>query len=218
MLASGTPTFAGYIKLDDTATFLALVDRAMEHGRSLASLPPSTYETTLAVNLGHGYPLGALLPLGVGHELVRLDVAWLYQPWISWNAAMLALCLYALVGRIVRRGSLRAIVAFVAAQPALLYGYGQWGGVKEVTAAALVATALALAAEIEQRHRVRSLVPLALACAAVLDTLSVAGAVWLIPLAVGVVALSGHAMRGHVAGLVVAGLLALPALAAAPEF
>ena len=218
VLASGTPTFAGYIKLDDTATFLALVDRAMEHGRSLASLPPSTYETTLAVNLGHGYPLGALLPLGVGHELVRLDVAWLYQPWISWNAAMLALCLYALVGRIIRRGSLRAIVAFVAAQPALLYGYGQWGGVKEVTAAALVATALALAAEIEQRHRVRSLVPLALACAAVLDTLSVAGAVWLIPLAVGVVALSGHAMRGHVAGLVVAGLLALPALAAAPEF
>ena len=95
MLASGTPTFAGYIKLDDTATFLALVDRAMEHGRSLASLPPSTYETTLAVNLGHGYPLGALLPLGVGHELVRLDVAWLYQPWIVERSDACALSLRA---------------------------------------------------------------------------------------------------------------------------
>ena len=62
---------------------------------------------------------------------------------------MLALCLYALVGRIIRRGIVESNRCIVAAQPALLYGYGQWGGVKEVTAAALVATALALAAEIE---------------------------------------------------------------------
>ena len=65
VLFSGTATFAGYIKLDDTATFLALTDRIMDHGRSLAGLAPSTYEATLSVNLAHGYPLGSLLPLGV---------------------------------------------------------------------------------------------------------------------------------------------------------
>ena len=44
---SGQATFAGYIKLDDTATYLAMLDRVMTHGRSLAGLGPSTYEATL---------------------------------------------------------------------------------------------------------------------------------------------------------------------------
>ena len=73
VLASGTPTFAGYVKLDDTATFLALADRILDHGRNLAGLQPSSYEATLGVNLAHGYPLGSLLPLAIGHQLVRTD-------------------------------------------------------------------------------------------------------------------------------------------------
>ena len=38
IVLSGRATFAGYIKLDDTATYLAMTDRVMEHGRSLAGL------------------------------------------------------------------------------------------------------------------------------------------------------------------------------------
>lgn len=48
VLLAGDATFAGYVKLDDTATFLALTDRALEHGRSLEGLAPSSYEATLA--------------------------------------------------------------------------------------------------------------------------------------------------------------------------
>ena len=44
---SGLATFGGYIKLDDTATYLAMLDRAMRHGYDVGSLPPSTYEATL---------------------------------------------------------------------------------------------------------------------------------------------------------------------------
>src|SRR5438309_343232 len=40
VVLSGEPTFAGYIKLDDTATWFAITDRLMEHGRSLSGLPP----------------------------------------------------------------------------------------------------------------------------------------------------------------------------------
>ncbi len=65
IVLSGEATFAGYIKLDDTATWMTLTDRVMEHGRSLRGLPPSTYEATLAFNLGAGYPVGVFLPLGV---------------------------------------------------------------------------------------------------------------------------------------------------------
>src|SRR5919108_834225 len=48
VVLSGEATFAGYIKLDDTATFLALTDRAIEHGRSLEGLAPSSYEAAAA--------------------------------------------------------------------------------------------------------------------------------------------------------------------------
>jgi hypothetical protein len=218
VLASGTATFAGYIKLDDTATFLALVDRAFEHGRSLSGLPPSSYEATLAVNLAHGYPLGAMLPLGLGHELVRADVAWLYQPWISWNAAMLALCLYRLATPLMPRRSSRAIVAFVAAQPALLYGFALWGGVKELVAVSLVATAVALAAELKEPYRVGCLVPFGIVSAALVDAVSLAGTVWLLPLAVVVAPLIKSRPRAALPGAVIAAVLALPAVAAASIF
>ncbi len=39
IVLSGEASFAGFIKLDDTATWLALTDRVMEHGRSLDGLP-----------------------------------------------------------------------------------------------------------------------------------------------------------------------------------
>jgi hypothetical protein len=44
IVLSGEPTFAGYIKLDDTASWLGITDRLMQHGRSLAGLPHSSYQ------------------------------------------------------------------------------------------------------------------------------------------------------------------------------
>src|SRR5207244_7220418 len=102
IVLSGTATFAGYIRLDDTSTFLAMTDRALEHGRGLAGLPPSSYEAALAINLGHGYPIGSLLPLGVGARLTGIDPAWLFQPCIALLGAALALAVYGLTARIVR--------------------------------------------------------------------------------------------------------------------
>jgi hypothetical protein len=218
VLASGTPTFAGYIKLDDTATFLALVDRAFDHGRSLAGLSPSSYEATLAVNLAHGYPLGSVLPLGIGHELVRTDVAWLYQPWLSWNAAMLALCLFRLASPLIRGDSGRTFVAFVAAQSALLYGFALWGGVKELVAAALVATAVAVAAELRSPYGIACLVPVAVVAAALVNAASLAAAVWLVPLIVVLVPIVRRRWSAGLVGLATASALAIPAFVAASAF
>ena len=91
IVLSGRATFAGYIKLDDTATYFAMTDRVMEHGRSLAGLEPSTYERALATTLAIGYPTGSLMPLGIGHQLLSYDVAWLFQPYLTFLAALLAL-------------------------------------------------------------------------------------------------------------------------------
>ena len=56
VVLSGEATFAGYIKLDDAATYFAMTDRVMEHARDLVGLAPSTYEATLATTLALGYP------------------------------------------------------------------------------------------------------------------------------------------------------------------
>jgi hypothetical protein len=182
IVLSGRATFAGYIKLDDTATYLAMTDRVMEHGRSLAGLAPSTYEATLGTTLGIGYPTGSLMPLGLGHQLLSYDSAWLYQPYLAALAALLALTLYALFGRVIPSRPLRAVAAFVAAQPALLYGYALWGGIKELAGALLLALIGALIPwTLEQERRPRAVLPLAAVCAALVCVLSLPGAVWLVP-------------------------------------
>ena len=58
---------------------------------ALAGLPLSTYWATLSYSLARGYPLGSLLPWGVGRALVGQDLLWLFQPYLAFMAAMLAL-------------------------------------------------------------------------------------------------------------------------------
>ena len=219
VVLSGAATFTGWIKLDDGATWLAFADRLLSDGRNTAGLAPSTYEVTLAHNLGNGYPVGAFLPLGIGGRLVRDDLAWVLQPFMAFAAALLALVIYDLVSRVVDRRGLRALVAFVGAQAALYYGYALWGGVKEIVAAPLVALCAALAGDVLRvRASVRTTVPLAIGTAAVLGVQSVGGAIWVIPILVPAVILlvlwRGFAVTLRAAGLfaVVTVALSIPSL------
>ncbi len=208
VVLSGQATFTGYIKLDDSATFMALIDRAMAHGRSLAGLPPSSYEATLWFNLRTGYPLGSMLPLGAGGKLVGQNIAWLYQPYMAFMGGMLGLVLYELARPAIASRPWRALIAFVAAQAALLYGYVLWGGIKESAGAWMVPLVAALIPfTLPVRGPVlaqlRRLVPLAVAAAAVLDTLSAGGVAWLVAplvLAVVLVAVYRSSGRGAPAG------------------
>lgn len=177
VLLSGEATFTGYVKLDDTATWLAITDRVMEHGRDLSGLAPSSYEATLDFTLGRGYPIGAFIPLGVGAQLAAQDPAWVFQPYVATLGAILALGLFTLGAPLIRSGALRAGAAFLAAQPALLFGYSLWGGAKEMVAAALLPAIAALAA-IGGR---RALIPLAIVAAALVAALSVGGVAWVVP-------------------------------------
>jgi hypothetical protein len=229
-ILSGQATFAGYITLDDTSTWLAMTDHVMEHGRSLAGLPPSTYEATLSSYLRHGgYPVGFLLPLGVGSKLVGADIAWLFQPYIAYAAVMLSLSLYELARRLVRSPRLCALIAFVAAQPALLYGYAMWSGIKEVTSAALIGLFAALLPSaflsetaLDERSP-RKLLPVGATVAAELAALSIGAAAWLIPgLAFAVVVavrLDARAFAHKAVALsVIVASLSIPAIVIAPTF
>ncbi|MFN0153600.1 MAG: hypothetical protein ACKVUT_04410 [Gaiella sp.] len=219
VLAAGDPTFAGYVKLDDTATFLAFADHVLDHGRDLSHLPPSTYEATLAVNVANGYPLGSILPLAVGSRLIGVDPAWVWQPYISFGAGLLTFSLFALARPLLGSRWWSAAVAVVGSQSALLLGYALWGGVKEVVAASLLALGAATAGSPAIRTSRAQLVP-ATCLAAFIGVMSLAGLVWLLPLvAVAVIAAyrSGH-LRSATALVVLTAALALPAAQDAGSF
>lgn len=182
VVLSGDPTFAGYVKLDDTATWMAFVDGMMEHGRDLSGLAPSSHQATLQVNLPQGYPVAAFLPLGVGTQLTGTDAAWLVQPYMATMAALLSLCLYWMAAPLLESRPLRALVAFGAAQAGLLFAYSLWGGIKEVALAlgiAVLAATTPAAARGEQGWR--SALPAAVATAALLFMLGTRGAVLALP-------------------------------------
>jgi hypothetical protein len=182
IVLSGHPTFGGYIKLDDTASWVGITDRVMEHGRSLAGLQPSSYQAMLHFYIDSDYPVGVFLPLGIGPVLTGQDSLWLYQPYLAVLAVMLSLALYEITGSMFRSGWARGLAVFVASQPALLFGYTMWGGVKELAAAWLMALLAALLVPALRAPSARTLVAPAVVTAATLGVLSYAGGVWLAPL------------------------------------
>ena len=180
IVLSGQATFAGYIRLDDTATWMALTDRVMEHGRSLAGLAPSTYEATLSFNLGDGYPIGVFLPLGVARALVTRTSAWLIQPYMAFGGGAGG------TGALAARGADRPpasaarwrcrssprIGASVRLLPLGRHQGGR-GGRAPRSSAGLAGFA------IRERCAPRALIPLAIAGAALIGVLSGGGGIWL---------------------------------------
>ena len=224
IVLSGHATFGGYIKLDDTSTWLALTDRVIEHGRDVSSLAPSTYEATVELNLAHGYPVGSFLPLGVGGQVFPVDLAWLFQPYLAFLGAVMALALYVVLAPMIASRPARAVTVFVGSQPALLFGYYIWGGIKEMAAAWALALIAAFVPASIRAGSLRALLPVAVAGAAILSILSYGGGVWLVPLLLPALAAAvrlwglGRAARLALGFLLVGGLLSLPSLIASGEF
>src|SRR5262249_43068273 len=135
--AHGQATWAGFIKLDDTATWMALTDHVFEFGRGVGHLPPSTNEALMHAYLGGAYPIGSLVPVGMMSTIVGQDVSWTIQPSMAVWAAVLALLIFELVRTVVRGAGPAAAIAVVGSLSSMLLGYYLWGGVKEMAAAAL---------------------------------------------------------------------------------
>ncbi|MEY2567132.1 MAG: hypothetical protein QOE35_1661 [Actinomycetota bacterium] len=206
-----TRSIAGYLKLDDSATWLAVTERLLAHGREFASLPMSSLRRTLETWTGSGYPTGGFLPLGVAARLSGVDPAAAYQAVTAVYAVVLALGVAAVVRPLTRRPT-AALIGALAANASLFYGYAQWGGIKEAAAAALLPS-MALAGVVSTGWPVASAVALgAVTCGALLATLGLNGAAWVAPAALVFIGLRWHANRrlqsrpgwGGVGGLVMA--------------
>ena len=192
IVLAGEATFAGYIKLDDTATWLAITDRIMDAGPNTDGLAPSTYEAVLSANFGNGYPVGGFAPLGFASRALGTDPAWLFQPYMAVVGAVLALALWELARVAVPRRAARAVVAVGASCSALLVGYYLWGGVKELLTAALF-TALTAAAARAPRDDLRALIGPAVAAAGLVAVGGAGALAWALP---GMAILVARAIRG----------------------
>jgi hypothetical protein len=222
---SGQETFAAYLPQVDLGTWFGLTDHIMHHGRSLANLPDSNYRQILNAYLPGGYPLGSFVPLGVGHALTGRDTAWLFQPYLVFLATMLALSLYELSARLIPSRRLRSFAVFVASQPALLFAFSLWGGIKELAGAAVLALLVALVVSlIREGERGRKVLPVAVASAATLGLHSFAGGLWLMPALAAALALSIR-LRGRAVAVaqaaafaVATAVLSIPTLAQVGSF
>ena len=211
---SGSATFAGYTVLGDTAVHFILADWIASHGTETGSLQPSSYQQTLQSYFGSGYPLGTHAALAAVRPLAFADVSWLFQPFVCFLAASLALTLYGLASTVVRQGWRSAAIAFLAAQPALVYAFAMQGSVKEIATLWLVPLVAVLVAGLAVSGRTapgtaglrevaRAVLPLGVAVAAALAAIGLAAIVWLGPLllaAAWIVARRWHTASAHVRG------------------
>ena len=91
----------------------------------------STYEATLRLNIGDGYPIGVFIPLGIGSKLLATDPAWLIQPYMATLGAMLSLGLWSLASPLAGSPRVRALAAAIGSVSALLVGYYLWAASRD---------------------------------------------------------------------------------------
>lgn len=172
VVATGTPTFAGYLALPDTSHQLTLADLYPTHGPNWQELRDGSTKRSLSQYATGNYPVAPQAALGVTAPLGGLDLAWLYQPFMTCLMLVVCLCLASLVAPFLRHRWQVAIVAFVAAQSALVVGFALQGSIKEIAALALLSVVAAVtAAALAERRPARSLLPVGVAAAGVIGAL-----------------------------------------------
>ncbi len=186
VVLSGNATFLGYFVLNDASVHFALINQLLAHGRDLSSVPPSALSAVLQSYVSTNYPIGSQVALGAVRPLVAQNVAWIFQPYIAVILSLGAVALYQLLDGVVRSRPLRALCAFIAAQPGLVYAFYLEASIKELTTTwILTLLVLIVLATLQGKLGPRRLVPLAIVTVAALDVLDLAIVPWVgVPLAV----------------------------------
>ncbi len=178
-LLTGTPTWSGYTRIVDIGFQMDFSRHLAEAGRAAVG-NASSFQVVAGKLLNIGYPGGAQATLGVTAALIRTNLAWCYQMYHAFAAAMGALAIYSLLGRVSSSRPLRAVGAAVAIQPTVLYAYALEGGIKELTTASLLMTVAAVLAErLPGTGSRRSMVALSVSISGAFAAFSVGALPWL---------------------------------------
>jgi hypothetical protein len=186
VVLTGNATFLGYFVNNDPAFHFALADQFLTRGQDLGGLPYSAYVASLHTYMDTSYPVGADVALGAVRPLVGQDLAWIFQPYLAVILALGGMAIYELLRDVVRSRPLRAVCAFIAAQPGLVYAFYLEGSIKEIASTLVITVTVAVVfATFRRRPGLRGAFPLLVTAVAGLDVLSVAIVPWIaLPLAV----------------------------------
>jgi hypothetical protein len=205
-LLTGTPTWTGYSRIVDIGFQMDFGQYLASAGRAMTG-SESSYHLVVGKLTHIGYPGGGQATLGAIAKLIHTNLAWCYQMYHAFAAAMGALAIYSLLGRVTHSRLLRALGAAVAILPTPLYAYTLEGGIKELTTASLLMTVAAVLAERLPGERPRlSVVPAAVAVSGAFAAFSYGVAPWLGLLFAGVFVLT--LVRDRLRALADWGLLA----------
>lgn len=195
---TGSIGWTGYTRIVDIALQMDLSQHLIEAGRALPTNGNSSFNIVVTKLLAIGYPAGGQATLGGISQLARTNIAFAYQPYLAYAAAMGALAIFSMLARVTRNALLRCVGAAVAIQPNILYAYSLEAGIKELTTAATLMIVVAVAAEgLPGTGAYRRAVPLAVACSAAFGAFSLGIVPWLGLLLVGMLIVSLAKRAGH---------------------
>lgn len=178
-LLTGTPTWTGYTRIVDIGLQMDFAQHLAEAGRAAVG-NESSYHVVVQKLVNIGYPGGGQAVLASVAKLIHTNLAWCYQMYHAFAAAVGALAIYSLLGRLTASRPLRAVGAAVAIQPNALYAYALEGGIKELTTATLLMTVVAVLAErLPGEGRRLSVLPAAVAISGAFAAFSYGVAPWL---------------------------------------
>jgi hypothetical protein len=202
IVLSGKPGFTGYAHIVDISYEFDLSAHFANSGRSFPAVASSAYQADLIKYVATGYPAGTQSTLGALSNLTPVDLSWLYQPFLAFLTAMSALSLYALLGRLVSPRPLRALGAFIAAQPNILMGYTYAGGIKELGTSCFLLLLAALLAQVLPRARPgRAMLAVPVALSATFACLLLTTVPWIGVLSAGVLLTVLVFQRGRIQAL-----------------
>ncbi len=188
---TGQVGWTGYTRIVDIAFQFDFAQHLADAGRTTPASGNSSYNIVVTKLIGIGYPGGSQATLGAMATLIRTNIAWCYQAFLAYTAAMGAIAIYSLLGRVTRSGPMRFLGAAVAIQPNVLYGYALEAGIKELTTASLLLIVAALFGErLPGDGARRGAVPMAVAVSGAFAAFSLGIAPWLGLLLLGVLVVS----------------------------
>ena len=177
---TGKVGWTGYTRIVDIAFQFDFAQHLADAGRTNPAHGDSSYNIVVTKLIGIGYPGGAQATLGAMANFTRTNVAWCYQSFLAYTAAMGALAIFSLLGRATRNGLMRFIGAAVGIQPNVLYGYALEAGIKELTTTSLLFTVVAVFAQrLPGDGPRRATVPAAVAVSGAFAAFSLGIAPWL---------------------------------------
>ncbi len=194
---TGSVGWSGYTRIVDIAFQFDFAQHLADAGRVAPAHGDSSYNIVVAKLIGIGYPGGSQATLGAMAKLIGANVAWCYQSFLAFTAAMGAVAIFSILGRVTRNPLMRCVGAAVAIQPNILYGYALEAGIKELTTATMLLLVIACFAErLPGEGTRRAVLPSAVAVSAAFGAFSLGVAPWLGLLLVSLFAISLRA-RGR---------------------